>query len=787
MGNNELKTTLRLDTKQFQDGMKMSKQEMKRLSDEAKGLSGNFKSLKDSIGDASKSLLQGNFKGAGSALKGITSGAGMATMAVGGLAAGFAIAGAAFKGIMDKNAEFEQKLANLRALTGLSADEMGYFAEKAKQMGGSSTQTASEVVDAFKLIGSQAPELLKSKEALAEVTENAIILSEASQISLEDAAKGITTAVNGMGMSVTESSRIINVLAAASQAGAGDVTYLNQALEKSGSVAAQFGVKFETSVAAVEVLAEKISDASTAGTNFRNILINLETQGNGKFKPSVVGMETALSNLKKANLDATAQTKLFGKENIVAGITLLDNIDKLRNYEKQITGTNTALEQQEINNDTLIGATKNLTTAWEAFQLSFNNSTGIFKKLVDYLTSFIESLDKYTASDATKQQRAIITANEGIIKSTKERIAEEIKLGKTEEEAYKKTKKNTEDELNAKLKLKKAEREVAYGEKLKAQTQQYKPHVERDYKRGIPSVKGRNIKRAQDKIDPLESEIAILESQLNTIQNTTQESLLGKKPDKTKKDEPKKDPKAFYKDNAQLKTKEEEAKWLEKNKEPVRYTAMTTLEKPDVSKLQIDVDPIEIPVELKGVEKVMEDAAKMQNALNAENESKRLMDLSEGYDAIGYSVSAIGGGLGALTGRIDEAAGAWVNFAVEMIAQIPGIISMALALQAGLPFPANLVAISTTLGSVLGAMASIPAFATGGIVQGGTYSGDKIPALLNAGEMVLNTRQQSHLFNQLDRPTSAAGASQTQQVEFKIKGDYLVGMINKHQKRTSRV
>lgn len=39
-------------------------------------------------------------------------------------------------------------------------------------------------------------------------------------------------------------------------------------------------------------------------------------------------------------------------------------------------------------------------------------------------------------------------------------------------------------------------------------------------------------------------------------------------------------------------------------------------------------------------------------------------------------------------------------------------------------------------------------FADGGIVGGNSFSGDKVPAFVNSGEMVLNTQQQAQLFNQ---------------------------------------
>ena len=37
------------------------------------------------------------------------------------------------------------------------------------------------------------------------------------------------------------------------------------------------------------------------------------------------------------------------------------------------------------------------------------------------------------------------------------------------------------------------------------------------------------------------------------------------------------------------------------------------------------------------------------------------------------------------------------------------------------------------------------AFAHGGVVPGGSYTGDKIPAMLNSGEAVLNNQQQANV------------------------------------------
>lgn len=59
------------------------------------------------------------------------------------------------------------------------------------------------------------------------------------------------------------------------------------------------------------------------------------------------------------------------------------------------------------------------------------------------------------------------------------------------------------------------------------------------------------------------------------------------------------------------------------------------------------------------------------------------------------------------------------------------------ASAAKLPFPANVAAIATIVGSLLSVFAMIPKFAKGGVVGGNSTQGDKVLARLNSGEGVL--------------------------------------------------
>lgn len=309
----------------------------------------------------------------------------------------------AFMDIAQKSIQFEKSLSSLRSLTGLSAKDMEFFKQKAIELGSTSTQTASQVVEAFQLIGSQQPELLKNKEALAEVTKQAIILAEAAGMDVPEAAKALSGSINQMGESADVAGEYINILAAASQAGSADIQYLAKAIEKSGGAASSVGVKYNELVAAIEAIAPKITEASEAGTNLRNIFLTLESSSDKNLKPSVVGLTKALDNLAAKNLDATQMTKMFGKESVTAALAIVNAKEDYKKYIEAITGTNTALEQQRINNDNLAGSLNNISSAWEGFVLTLNKSNGVLKETTDYLGKFIMQATELLKSEEQKQ------------------------------------------------------------------------------------------------------------------------------------------------------------------------------------------------------------------------------------------------------------------------------------------------------------------------------------------------------------------------------------------------
>lgn len=262
-----------------------------------------------------------------------------------------------FKKAIEEFNEFEKKVDNLSALTGLAGDDLAYLTEEAKKLSVATiegnvriTQSADAIVDAYTKVGSARPELLKNKEDLNAVTQEAMILASAANGELQPAVDALTGVLNQFNAPASESRRIINAIAAGSKEGAGEIPYLTEAIEKSGTIAADAGISIENLVGIIETLAPRMKQPEMAGRNLRAIILKLQ-EGADDTNPAIVGFSKAIENLSNQNRSATELTNLFGLENITAAKILMNNREEMDNYTAAVTGTNVALEQAAINTD----------------------------------------------------------------------------------------------------------------------------------------------------------------------------------------------------------------------------------------------------------------------------------------------------------------------------------------------------------------------------------------------------------------------------------------------------
>ena len=414
-------------TKEYDNSAVRTKKAAKEIADLSRNIQiaeNETNRFQRGVGDYKQSFLslsQGLATGQ-IGLKGFTMGlkslkAGLLSMPIiGWIAAAVTALGLMGSALIKNAKEFGVASSSLKAITGASAEDMDFMKSKAKEYARESSLSATEVLGAFEKIGSAAPQLLRNKEALTEVTQAAITLSESTggKLLLEDAAKATTAAMNQFGLSASDATKIVNTLAAGSQAGSAEVQDLTASFKNVGAVASSAGMSLEETVAALETLGEKGIYAEEAGTKLRGVILKLQAAGlgyaSGTFNLSDA-LKEANGNLEKQGsaMEKDAYyAKVFGAENITAGKVMLDNVGKFEELTTAVTGTNAAYDMAKIQTDNLANSNKKFKNAWSSLMLSIEDGSGIlsqiWKGFIDGMTAAFNGISKFIDKFKTKDQ-----------------------------------------------------------------------------------------------------------------------------------------------------------------------------------------------------------------------------------------------------------------------------------------------------------------------------------------------------------------------------------------------
>lgn len=250
--------------------------------------------------------------------------------------------------------DFQQSMADLSAITGSVGEELADLTQTARDVGKASGLGASESARAFAVLAGQIDVPIESLKVLQRET---ITLAQAGALPLEDAANAVAGTINQFGMEASEASRVVNVLAAGSRAGGAEVVDLSESFKVAGAAANAAGVSIEETAGALEVLAQNNTKGAEAGTAMRNMLVAMQTRlGIDISQTGFVGglkiIQEELDKMQSPVERTTYLAKAFGRENMVAAQFLLSNADAVEEMTTAVTGTNSAMEQAEIRNDT---------------------------------------------------------------------------------------------------------------------------------------------------------------------------------------------------------------------------------------------------------------------------------------------------------------------------------------------------------------------------------------------------------------------------------------------------
>lgn len=351
--------------------------------------------------------------------------------------------------------EFEDALSNLSAITGATGRDLDALKARIIATGKETHTSFKTIADAYTVVGSKMPALLQNQEGLDAVTRSVITLKKASRMSLEDATNSLTGIMNQMGASFFEADEYINVLAAGSKNGAGDIQYLATAFDQCGTAINTAGLSIQQGTALIETLAKKQPSASTAGVQLRNVLIKLATASD-EYNPKVVGLTTALQNLSKKTGDTSFMVKMFGAENMAAAIQLANNITTVQNLTKAVTDTKEAHKQAAIQVDNVAGAWRGLKQDWDNFATAIMANNGplqsVLRGVIYDLSAIVDLMNKISGGKTKKQIE--FDNNTEIIKNRARIAAEKAsKAGETSAQKQLRYAKELTKEINKQLRF----------------------------------------------------------------------------------------------------------------------------------------------------------------------------------------------------------------------------------------------------------------------------------------------------------------------------------------------
>ncbi|MDR1673048.1 MAG: phage tail tape measure protein [Bacteroidales bacterium] len=301
------------------------------------------------------------------------------------------------KGAFNTIVDFEQANANLAAVMGESVDKMKPLTEEAKRLGETTEYSASQVTE----LQTELAKLGFSQQEIAGSTEWILKFATAMDTDLASAAALTGNALRAFGMDVSETERVVSVMAVGANKSALDFSDLQTALADVIPIAARLNFTIEDVVALLGVLSDSGFDAASAGTATRNIMLQLAdssgelAQSLGRPVTSLDDLIVGLKELDAQGVSLKETLDMTSKQSVAAFNTFLKGTDSLTTLRDSITDVGDELTQlQETRMNTVAGATKQLSSAVEGLILRFSETTGIFRALISALTGLVNLLAK---------------------------------------------------------------------------------------------------------------------------------------------------------------------------------------------------------------------------------------------------------------------------------------------------------------------------------------------------------------------------------------------------------
>lgn len=325
--------------------------------------------------------------------------------------------GAVYGASIPLAATFEQKMADIKAISETTGDEMDRLGQLAQEMGEKTAFSATEAAAGIE-------ELIKAGVSVETIIngglESALNLAVAGGLQLAEAAEIASTSLNAFRDDNLTAADSANVLAGAANASATDVREMQYGLSQVSAVASGVGMSFQDTATALAVFAQNGLKGSDSGTSLKTMLSNLQpttkdqirlfkelglmTQNgqnaffdlNGELKEidEIAGLlQTSMKDLTDQQRSLALET-IFGSDAVRAGNILFKEGEQgIRNMWKAMSQV-TAAEVAATKVDTLNGAFNEFTSVLETAGIQIGEDfLPLLTDIVRYGTDVMRSLN----------------------------------------------------------------------------------------------------------------------------------------------------------------------------------------------------------------------------------------------------------------------------------------------------------------------------------------------------------------------------------------------------------
>ena len=768
---------------------------------------------------------QGELEKLNQGTKKATSGFAGLTKGVGAAAAGILAAVAAFRKITQIVSsairtfkDFEFEMAKVKAITGANERQFKLLTFSARELGKTTFFTAQQVAQLqvnYGKLGFTTQEILDAQEAT-------IDLATATQTDLARAAIVAGAAVRGFGLDATETQRVVDVMAVAFTSSAMDIEKFQTSMTKVAPIAKSAGFSLEDTTAIMSKLTDAGIEASIAGTSLRNILLKMQDPNSDlvkSFGKTIHSFDELLPAMQQFIAEGGSLADIMEVVDLRQAaafeqmLTSAESTRELRDALNEATGA--AKDMSDVIKDTLEGDLKELTSAWEGFQESVLSGSPklvqSLRNIADVTTELLNKLSDYFKSNENLAQD-LVSKQMAIVKT---QLADQVEFMKQLNDEDKKLYSRSKSDL-IQDRIDFIDEEILKNSRLRNHKNMLGESIEEEIKQAdiLSKTKAELII-----LQEAEIELAKKDDKQKKINEITEERVtLGTLRQKIKELKEERElisitnTKALDNNKRQIEETQKlidkiegETKAVKKNKKAKEDSALATdflstvstdylntlLE--DVIKgtsnmedaqqklrnFQIDL----INNVLLDEQLAYEERVKLENQLanlkleNAKAVNDANQEQIDGVAALGQQLITLAGEDKKMQGI--RKAGIQISAAAAVANNLLALSNAAVGVteQAKLKFPANIVAMLTTLATVVSLIANIKAlkssfgnggvveeYAHGGMVHGKSHAqgGEKFAVggrvvELEGGEAVINKRSTAMFRNQLSAMNAAGG------------------------------